>query len=345
MQLPNHYTDYAIEMIQRLCAIPSPSGYTKQAVAFVSEELQKMSYKTAITRKQTIVSPLVTGDKPVVMMAHLDTLGAIVRSIKSNGRLRISKIGGFSEGTIEGENCLVHTRGGKQISGTIQSIHPSVHVFDDVASLPREEKNIELIVDEKVNTMQEVLQLGIQVGDIVSFDPRTRVTPSGFVKSRHLDDKAGAAILLTLAKWIATEKPAIRRQVSVAFTSFEEVGHGGSSGFSDSEEEMISVDMGAVGDDLQGKETSVSICAKDSGGPYHYDLTSALIECAKEERISFAVDVFPRYGSDVEASLRAGYNVVHGLVGPGVFASHGYERTHREGIQHTIHLLCAYLLR
>jgi len=276
-------------------------------------------------------------------MAHLDTLGAIIRSIKSNGRVRLSKIGGYSEGTIDGENCLVHTRDGKTISGTIQSVHPSVHVYDDVSTLTREEKNVELVLDEKTESAQDTLRLGIQVGDIVSFDPRTRITPSGFIKSRHLDDKAGAGILLAIAKWVHLEKPHLKRKVTLAFTSYEEVGHGGSSCFTDQEEEMISVDMGAIGEDLQGKETSVSICAKDSGGPYHYELTSSLIECAKRENLSYAIDIFPRYGSDVEASLRAGYNVTHGLVGPGVFASHGYERTHADGIRNTLHLLCAYL--
>ena len=331
-------------MIQKLCAIPSPSGFTGQVVHFVAEELNRMSYTTEITRKQSVISTINNGERPVVLMSHPDTLGAIVRSVKSNGRLRISKIGGYSEGTIDGENCLVHTRDGKQISGTIQSIHPSVHVYDDVVTLPREEKNIELILDEKVNTQKEVLQLGIQAGDIVSFDRRTQITPSGFIKSRHLDDKAGAGILLALAKWVQEEHPGMKRKIKLAFTSDEEVGHGGSSGFTESDEEMISIDMGAVGDDLQGKETAVSICAKDSGGPYHYELTSSLIACAKAEKLQYAVDVFPRYGSDVEASLRAGYNVTHGLIGPGVFASHGYERTHREGIHHTLHLLCAYLL-
>jgi putative aminopeptidase FrvX len=215
-------------------------------------------------------------------------------------------------------------------------------VYEDVVTLPREEKNIEVVLDELLSSKKEVIELGIQAGDIISFEPRTRMTSSGFIKSRHLDDKAGAAILLAFAKWAVDHRSSLKRGIKLAFTSFEEVGHGGSSGFSEEEEEMIAVDMGAMGDDLQGKETAVSICAKDSGGPYHYDVTSRLLLCAKKENLPYAVDIFPRYGSDVEASLRAGYNVMHGLIGPGVFASHGYERTHIEGLRSTLHLICAY---
>lgn len=343
MELSPLYSEFCVETLKQLCAIPSPSGFTNRITEYVRQQIEDMGFPVQINRKQSVIVSLHQGNSPLVFMAHLDTLGAMVRSIKGNGTIRISKIGGYSEGTIDGENCVVHTRSGKEFSGTMQSIHPSVHVYDDVVSLPREEKNIEVILDEKITSKTDVINLGIQVGDIISFDPRTRVTPSGFIKSRHLDDKAGAAILLTFAKWAGDHLSGISRGIKLAFTSYEEVGHGGSSGFSKEEEEMIAVDMGAIGDDLQGKETAVSICAKDSGGPYHYELTSRLLTCAEKENLSYAVDIFPRYGSDVEASLRAGYNVMHGLIGPGVFASHGYERTHIDGLRNTLHLICAYV--
>lgn len=338
------YTDYALEQILALCSIPSPTGYTMLARNYLVETLSALGYIPRVTNKGVIFIELGGEGKGLLLSAHIDTLGAMVRSVKSGGRLRLSLIGGYPANCIEGENCTIHTRTGKKYSGTVQLTHASVHVYKDTGEMARNEETVEVVVDEDVFSAQDVRNLGISPGDFISFDPRTVVTPSGYVKSRYLDNKAGSGILLSLARWNREEKIALPRKVYLMFTNYEEVGHGGSSGIPPDVEEMVVVDMGAVGDDLETNEHKVSICAKDSGGgPYDYDVTSRLVALAKRIKVDFAVDIYPRYGSDVGAALRAGYDLKHGLVGPGVFASHGYERTHRDGIRHTLMLLAAYL--
>ncbi len=252
----------------------------------------------------------------------------MVRAIKGNGRLRFTKIGGYPENNIENENVTIHTRDGKTYSGTVYIAGPAVHVYSDSGSARRDDSSVEIVLDEIVKTKADTEKLGISPGDFISLDARTILTESGFIKSRHLDDKASAGILLALAKEVSEGKLKLNRKTSILFTTYEEVGHGAASGFPDDTVEMISVDMGAVGDDLGTDEFKVSICAKDSGGPYDYDVTDALVRLAKKLDLQYAVDIYPYYGSDVEGALRAGYDIRHGLIGPGVFASHGYERTH-----------------
>lgn len=343
MKLESKYLDYALEKIADLCNLPSPTGYTKLAVDYVVNECENLGISVRTSNKNSVIAELGGESEPIVFAAHLDTLGAMVRSIKSNGRIRISRIGGYPVNNIETETCLIHTRVGKQYSGTFQILHPAVHVYDDVNTMKRTEENIEIVIDEKVKSEKDVRNLGIEVGDFVSLDPRTRITDSGFIKSRHLDDKASAGILLSFAKYIVEHKIKLNRKIYLVFTTYEEVGHGGSAGIPKDIVEMISVDMGAVGDDLGTDEYCVSICAKDSGGPYDYDVTSKLIECAKKDDLNFSIDVYPHYGSDVEATLHSGLDIKHGLIGPGVFASHGYERTHKEGIENTLKLILNYV--
>ncbi len=337
------YIKLAVTQTEALCKIPSPSGFTKLATDYLIKECKLMGFNPSSSRKNSVLVNIGGEGNPVVLAAHVDTLGAMVRAIKSNGRLRLTKIGGYPENNIEAENCIIHTRSGKEYSATIQLENPAVHVNKEIGKIERSDKNVEVVIDEKVSNKKEVEKLGISAGDFISFDPRTILTKSGFIKSRHLDDKASAGILLSLAKLIADKELDLNRKVYLLFTTYEEVGHGGASGIPDDIEEMISVDMGAVGDDLETDEHKVSICAKDSGGPYDYDVTTKLIELAKKNKLNYAVDIYPHYGSDVEATLRAGYDIKHALIGPGVSASHGYERTHQEGIENTLKLLVAYL--
>ncbi len=337
------YTDYAVEQIVNLCRIPSPSGFTAKATAYLIDTFKELGFKAQYSRKKSVLVTLGGQGEHLVLAAHVDTLGAMVRSIKGNGRIRHTKIGGYPENNIENENVIVHTRAGKEYEGTAYLIHPAVHVYRDVGTLQRSDKTVEIILDEKVSSKKEVEDLGIKVGDFISLDPRTKVTESGFIKSRHLDDKASAGLLIALAKMVADKEIVLSRKVSLLFTTYEEVGHGGSSGLPEDTVDMISVDMGAVGDDLTTDEFKVSICVKDSGGPYDYDLTNELIKIAEDEKLEHALDIYPSYGSDVEATLRAGYDIRHGLIGPGVFASHGYERTHRSGVENTMKLLKTYI--
>lgn len=337
-----HYIDFIAEQLKTLTAIPSPSGYTKNATDYLMKLLQDMGYEPKLSRKGNVFVTLGGDGEPLVLAAHVDTLGAMVRSIKDNGRLRPTTLGGHVWSTANGENCTIHTRDGKVYTGVVLNTEPSAHVADKkVETL---EENMEILLDEPVSTKAETLALGIQTGDIIAMDPRTVITESGYIKSRFLDDKLSASILLGIAKIVKDESLSFHRKVSLLFTVYEEVGHGGSFVPEDTTE-MISVDMGCVGADLGCTERMVSICAKDSGGPYNYDLVTELSNIAKEEQLDYAIDVYPHYGSDVEATLHAGYDIRHGLIGPGVYASHNYERSHLDGVKNTFLLLTTYITR
>ena len=337
-----HYIDFIAEQLKTLTAIPSPSGYTKNATDYLMKLLQDMGYEPKLSRKGNVFVTLGGEGEPLVLAAHVDTLGAMVRSIKDNGRLRPTTLGGHVWSTADGENCTIHTRDGKVYTGVVLNTEPSAHVADKkVETL---EENMEILLDEPVSTKAETLALGIQTGDIIAMDPRTVITESGYIKSRFLDDKLSASILLGIAKIVKDESLSFHRKVSLLFTVYEEVGHGGSFVPEDTTE-MISVDMGCVGADLGCTERMVSICAKDSGGPYNYDSVTELSNIAKEEQLDYAIDVYPHYGSDVEATLHAGYDIRHGLIGPGVYASHNYERSHLDGVKNTFLLLTTYITR
>jgi putative aminopeptidase FrvX len=340
-----NYVDYAVEQIIHLCNIPSPSGFTRKAEQYLHNVFTSLGYQPTFTNKRAVLIDLGGEGNGLLLVAHIDTLGAMVRGIKPNGRLRLSKIGTFPENYIETENCTIHTRAGKEYSGTIQIEKSSVHVNSSqkISELIRDDTNIELVIDEKVKSKEDVRSLGINAGDFVSFDSRTIYTKSGFIKSRHLDDKASSGILIALAKYIKEKNIQLSRKTYLMFTIYEEVGHGASAAIPDNVTEMVSVDMGAVGDDLETDEFKVSICAKDSMGPYDYDLTNKFIDLAKEQKLNYAVDVYPYYYSDVDIALFAGYDLKHGLIGPGVASSHGYERTHYEGIENTLILLKEYI--
>ena len=333
---------YICDQLKALTAIPSPTGFTKQATNYLVETLTAMGLSPEVSNKGNVLVCLGGEGNPLVLASHVDTLGAMVRAIKDNGRLRPTTLGGHQWRTADGENCTVHTRDGRTYTGVVLNTEPSAHVADE--KVEQVEKNMEVLLDENVGTADETRALGIQNGDIIAMDPRTTVTPSGYIKSRFLDDKLSASILLGLARAAAVGEVSLARKVSLLFTVYEEVGHGGSFVPADTRD-MISVDMGCVGADLACTEREVSICAKDSGGPYNYDLVSELAGIAAELELGYAIDVYPHYGSDVEATLTAGYDIRHGLVGPGVYASHNYERSHTDGVRNTYELLRAYVAR
>ncbi|AKI97788.1 M42 family metallopeptidase [Kosmotoga pacifica] len=339
----NYKEEYVVKKLVDLVRIPSPSGFTEKVIKYISDELSRLGYEPQFTNKGACYVCIGGKGDPVTLAAHVDTLGAMVKSLKGNGRLEITPIGGYMMNSIEGENCEIHTKAGKIYTGTIQTIAPSVHVFENARKLERKASNMEVRLDEIVKSREDLEKLGIETGDFISFDPRVVVTESGFVKSRHLDDKASVAILLAVAKDVSEGKLKLARKTYLFFSNYEEVGHGASSGIPKDSIEVISVDMGAVGDTLGTDEYVVSICAKDSGGPYDSRLVRKLVEKAKEADVDYSVDIYPFYGSDVEASLIAGYDVVFGLIGPGVEASHGYERTHYKALENTIKLIEAYL--
>ena len=339
------YVDYMVEETRKILAIDSPSGYTREVADYVMEEYKKLGYEPQLTVKGGILVAIGGRDKEnaVQLEAHIDTLGAMVAEIKSNGRLRVTAVGGMNANNAEAENCKVITRFNGNYEGTLQLINASIHVNDEYDGIKRSYDSVEVILDENVKTKEDTEKLGIMTGDFVCFDPRTTVTKSGYIKSRFLDDKLSVGILLGYAKYLKEEHVTPERMIYQHITVFEEVGHGGAASIPEGVTEVISVDMGCVGEGLAYDETQVSICAKDSHGPYHYDVVSGLIKAAKENNIDFAVDVYPHYGSDADVALTAGYDVRHGLIGAGVYASHGYERSHVDGVKNTFELLKAYL--
>ncbi|WP_199615016.1 M42 family metallopeptidase [Paenibacillus alkalitolerans] len=336
--------EYGLPALERLLRCPSPTGYTELAMNLVAEEAARFGYAMERTAKGGgIITIQGTQPGPATLLsAHIDTLGAMVRSVKSGGTLRLTPVGGFMMQSIENEYCLIHTRSGRTYSGTILTSKPSVHVYEDARDFKRDEANYEVRIDEPVRSKEDVAALGISAGDAVSFDPRPVFFPNGFIKSRHLDDKASVAVLLSLLEHFARTGQRPRRTVKLLISNYEEIGHG-SSYIPEGVEEMIAVDMGAIGDDLTCTERDVSICAKDSTGPYDWEMTTRLVELAKKNGLSYAVDIYPKYGSDASAALRGGHNIRTALLGPGVHASHGMERTHADALRNTFSLLLAYI--
>jgi len=343
--IEKRYAEYAWEQTETLLAIDSPSGYTAKAAAWVKDAFASLGFDAQITAKGGVLIDLGGKDTndALLLEAHAATLGAMVAEVKGNGRLRLSPLGGMNPNNAEAENVRIHTRDGKVIEGTCQLCNASVHVNGDYSGQKRTWDSVEIVLDEDVKSAADTRKLGVEVGDIVCFETRTRRTESGYLKSRFLDDKLSVGILLGFAKYLADNKITPARRVYGHITVYEEVGHGGSASVPAGVTEAISVDMGCVGYGLQCTEKQVSICAKDSGGPYSYDVTTKLINAAKAEGADYAVDVYPYYGSDVEATLRSGVDIRHGLIGAGVYASHGYERSHIDGVHNTLLVLKGYL--
>ncbi len=334
-----------IEYLKQLTAIDSPDGFTKNVITYTKQQLEVLGFQPHVTNKGCIVCEIGGESEPIVLSAHIDTLGGQVAQIKADGRLKLSPVGGLPSSVVETENVRIYTRDNRVYEGTFQLVNASLHVNGELGKTVRSYDNMEVVIDEEVSSKQDVLDLGIENGCYVCFDPRTTITKSGYIKSRYLDDKLSVAMLLAFAKDVAEKKIVLSRKVYLFITVYEEVGHGASSGTPEDTVEFLSVDMGCVGQGLECNETMVSICAKDSGGPYDYDVVNALVETAKKNHLSYAVDIYPHYGSDAEAAIRSGVDAKHGLIGAGVYASHGYERSHVKGVENTLKLLKAYLTK
>ena len=333
----------ALSYMKTLLAIPSPTGYTRDATDYLLSELERLGFSPERTRKGCVYCELGGEGNGLLLSAHVDTLGLMVRSVKSNGRIRYTHVGGGHDATIETENCTIHTRDGRAYPGTVQSTKASQHVFRNMGDEPRNDETLEIVLDEEVHSAQDVAALGIETGCFVSLDPRTVVTPAGYVKSRYLDDKASAGMLLALAREVSEGRMNLKRRAAILFTVFEEVGHGASAGIPEDTEDLLVVDMGCVGEGLSCTEQQVSICAKDSSGPYDYAMTGELIDLCQKHQLDYAVDVYPFYGSDAGAALRSGRDIRYALIGAGVYASHGYERSHVKGVENTLRLIEKYV--
>lgn len=339
------YADYSWEQAAALLAIDSPTGFTEKAINWVRDTFSSLGFSTQLTSKGGVLADLGGEDAEdgLLLMAHVDTLGGMVAQIKGDGRLRIVNLGGLPASYGETENVRVYTRNGNIIEGTFQLINPSVHVNGNVREAKRDYDTMEVVLDEDVRSEEDARKLGIEVGDVVCFEPRTRRTDSGYLKSRFLDDKLSVGILVGFAKYLADNHITPKRHVYVHITVYEEVGHGGACPVPQGVTEGLSVDMGCVGEGLSCTEKQVSICAKDAMTPYSYAMVGKLMDAAKKTGADYAVDVYPHYSSDVDVTLKAGFDIRHGLIGPGVYASHGYERSHMDGVYNTLKVLCGYL--
>ncbi len=335
-----------LDYIVTLTQTPSPTGYTTDIMNYIKAEIEGFGYEATKTPKSGVLVtvPGKNDEEHRILTAHLDTLGAMVRAIKPDGRIKMDLVGGFGYPSIEGENCLIHcAKNGKTFTGTILMHQTSVHVYRDASTAERNQTNMEIRLDEKVTTADEVRTLGIEVGDFISFDPRTIVTETGFIKSRHLDDKVSAAILIHLLKVYKEDGIVLPYTTHFYFSNNEEIGYGANSSLPDRVVEYLAVDMGAMGDDQQTDEHTVSICVKDASGPYHYELRQHLVSLAEREGIPYKLDIYPYYGSDASAAMRAGADVKHALLGAGIESSHSYERTHLDSVDATERMVDAYL--
>lgn len=338
---------YSIDRLIKILKTPSPTGNTKTVMDIVENEFKKLSIDTYRTKKGALVATIKgeNDDLHRTLSGHVDTLGAMIKEIKGNGRLKITQIGGYSWNTIEGEYCSVQTANGKEYTGTILTTKASSHVHgSETSKIERNESSLEIRLDENVNKAEDVEKLGISVGDFVFLDPKTMVTESGFIKSRHLDDKAGVAAILAVAKYFKDNNLTPKYTTNFFISNYEEVGHGASASIPEKTAEFIAIDMAAPGEGQTSDEFSVTICAKDSSGPYDLELKNKLVNIAKDNNINYKIDIYPYYGSDASAALRAGWEFKHGLIGPGVDASHSYERTHKDAIENTVRLAIKYLL-
>lgn len=347
MSFPSVDQEYLLDFLIGLLNTPSPTGYTDRAVEYVEQALRPYpELELNRTRKGALVAAWKgeSSDAPRALTAHIDTLGAMVKEIKGSGRLKMTKIGGYAWNTVEGEGCTVFTQKGNELRGSILLTEASAHVHGTkVNELKRDDDNMEIRLDERTSSESETRELGVQVGDFTAFDPRVEVT-NGFIRSRHLDDKACAANILAAVKALSDARLRPKQTTYLHISNYEEVGHGAAAGIPAEVVELISVDMAAVGAGQASDEFHATLCVKDSGGPYHYALNQRLRQLAEEHDIPYKVDIYPYYGSDGEAFWRAGGDVALALIGPGVDASHNYERTHLEALTATSDWLIAYLL-
>ena len=338
--------EYVLNTAQEILKFNSPTGFCFEIMDLIEEKVHSLGYKFERTNKGCGVITIdgKSDEKVIGLSSHVDTLGAMVRSITSKGTLKFTLLGGHIVPTLDSEYCTIRTRDGKKYTGTFLSESAAIHVYEDASTKKRTPENMEIRIDEVVKNKDDVKALGIEAGDFVFIDPKTTITESGFIKSRFIDDKGSVTCLLSILELFKREHIVPSYKTKFFISTYEEVGHG-SSYIPQDITELLSVDMGCIGDDLNCSEYDVSICAKDSGGPYDYNMTTDLVNLAKENGLSYAIDIYPRYGSDVGAALTAGNNIRGALIGPGVHASHGMERTHYSALENTMKLIYLYLTK
>jgi putative aminopeptidase FrvX len=345
--------EYLHRVLLRLLLTPSPVGDTAQGIALCRELLCDLSdafdgIHVQVTRKGALTATIRgKGDnQPRAVTAHVDTLGAVVKSIKPNGRLQLSQLGNFSWTAIENESVTVSTENGRTFRGSISIENASHHLYldgDGPQHKERTQNTVEIRLDARTKSEEETRELGIEVGDFVSFDPRPEIV-GGFVRSRHIDDKGGIACILAALKAIADQGQMPAQRTTIHIANYEEVGHGGSSGFPADIADVLAIDIAPLGAGQNSDEFSCALCVRDEDGPYDRELGRRLRHIAKEHHIALIPDVYNHYCSDGDALWKAGADVRVALIGPGVDSTHGYERTHTDSLVETSRLIAAYLI-
>lgn len=336
---------YVEDFMLEILAIPSPAGDTTVCMDRVNEEFKSMNISTTFTNKGALIATIEGEDSEnqKTIAAHIDTIGAMVKEIKDNGRLKLAQIGGFGWGSLEGENVIVKTRKGKRYTGSILPVKASVHIYrQDAKEGPRQDEDMEVRLDKRIETKEHVLELGIGRGDFLYIEPRPIITEDGFYKSRYLDDKSAVAVVMGMCKYIVDNNIKLKYTTNFFISNYEEVGHGVTA-IPKKTKEFIAIDIGTVGEGQASDEYSVSIAARDAFGPYNFELRNKLVDIAEKHDISYKVDLYNGYGSDASAVVHQGFDVNYACVGPGVDATHHYERTHREAVENNIKLLMHYI--
>lgn len=338
--------DYLVRTLVDLLNTPSPTGDTEYAISFVEGELMALGVATERTTKGALLAHLdgLRTDCPRALTAHVDTLGAIVAEIKPNGRLRLAALNGLMWPSVESEGLTIATRNGTQVRGSLVLKNGAIHVNREATTTPRNADTLEVRLDALTSRAEETRLLGVEVGDFVYFDPRVETSEAGFVRSRFLDDKACVAAALAAIKALVDAQVTPAQTTTFLFSNYEEVGHGGVDGLPINLAELIVLDMGCIGDGLQGDEFHCSICVKDSSGPYSKNLSDKLRVLGSRRGIDLKADVYPSYSSDGSVYWRAGGRAEVALVGPGIDTSHGYERTHQDALRDTAQLIAEYLV-
>lgn len=333
-----------LEELEKELSIDSVTGQYHELQDYLKEEVEKLGFKTTELHKGGLIIEAGGEGNPLLITAHGDTIGMMVRHINEDGTIKVCKVGGLYAYHTERENVRIHTRSGKVITGCVQRKNASVHVTED--ELDKEVANFDVnsfvVLDEDVKSAADVRKLGIEIGDYVAIEPRF-VYVNGYIKSHYIDDKALVAVLMELLHDIKDGKVKLSRKVYLYISFYEEIGHGGSLIPSDVKD-FLAVDIACIGPEQTTDERKVSVFWKDSRFPYNMDMSMELEEAAKNAGADYVPDIFtPHYGTDADPALVAGFDVRHAAIGPGTRASHGYERTHIDGIKNTYKLIAEYV--
>lgn len=343
---PSFNENYTLETFKKLVDVDSTTGKCDDIEKLVVKLVEGLGYKPYLCQKGGVIVDLGGEGNPLVVTGHLDAIGLMVRHINNDGTLKVVTVGGLYPTYSVTENVRIYTRDGKVYTGQIGRKPNSVHVSEDeLRKQPADfAKDVCVVLDEDIHNASDVRKLGIETGDVIALEPRTEFV-NGYIKSRFIDDKAAVAIMFNAMKVIKENDIKLSRKVYFYFAEYEEIGHG-TSWLPDGVKDILAIDIAPTGDEQTSDERKVTIFAKDSRFPYHYEMTNELRDAARNNNLDYVIDIFtPHYGTDCDTSLVAGHDVRHAAIGFGTMNSHGYERTHVDGLKNTYELLMAYLLR